>query len=206
MSKEVLLIRHAESEMNLTPHLICGRSNGTPISELGKEQAVALGYYLKSNDHMPSKVVSSPANRTLQTAEWSLSAMGLVDVKIETDCALQELDQGDWEGLPRDQIYTPEILDYVNGMNGAFRPPNGESPRDVARRMYVSLDSHVASLEENGSLHVYTHGFAIRSLVGHLDGWSHHKVVQSITENTSVTRLEYDKSFIVTDFARVPEL
>ena len=190
--------------MNLMPHLIGGRSNWAPISARGKEQAEALGLFLRKNDFIPAKVVSSPAERTMQTAEHSLATMGL-DVEVEIDDAIQELDQGDWEGLPREQIYTPELITCINDMNGTFRPPNGESPRDVARRMYAALETRVIEVEDGGSLHVYTHGFAIRSLVGQLSGWSHQQVVGSSTDNTSITRLEYDDGWTVTGFAEMPE-
>ena len=204
MSREVVLIRHAESEMNVQPGLIGGRSNWAPITERGREQAATLGLYLVRNELIPSKVISSPAIRTLQTAEHSLAAMGL-NRQVEVDDAVQELDQGDWEGKVRDEIYTSEIKDLMKAMNGNFRSPNGESPRDAARRMYASLSSHAETLEEDGAVHVYSHGFAIRSLVGMLNGWNHQEVLLATTDNTSLTRLKYDGHLAVTDFARMPE-
>lgn len=205
MSREILLIRHAESEMNLRPELIGGRSNWAPISERGRQQAITLGTYLLQNELIPTKVVSSPAIRTLQTAEHSLAAMGL-DMHVETEDAIQELDQGEWEGRLRAEMYTPDMSAHINAMNGAFRPPKGESPRDAARRMYASLSDRAASLDEGESMHVYSHGFAIRSLVGSLNGWNHQEVLSAKTDNTSITRLEYDGYLSVTDFARMPEL
>ena len=33
-------IRHAQSEMNLKTHLVCGRSNHSPLTEKGRQQAL----------------------------------------------------------------------------------------------------------------------------------------------------------------------
>lgn len=205
MSREILLIRHAQSKMNLRPELIGGRSNWAPISRRGKEQSETLGLFLLQNELIPSKVVSSPAVRTVQTAKRSLAAMGM-DMKIEIEDAIQEIDQGEWEGRLRAEMYTPDVSVHINAMNGAFRPPRGESPRDAARRMYASLSDHATRLDEGESVHVYSHGFAIRSLVGFLNGWNHQEVLCAKTDNTSITRLEYDGYLSVTDFARMPEL
>lgn len=203
MSVEVLLIRHAESEMNQQPHLIGGRSNWAELTDRGREQASVLGAYLKSENKIPDVVISSPAVRTQQTAELSLKAMGIARELIFED-QIQELDQGEWEGMLREKLYTPEVIAQINQMNGHFSAPGGESPHAVAQRMHDSLHKYVDSSEPDKLIHVYTHGFAIRILVGRLLDWPYQQSFNSVADNTSVTTLIYDGAWSVKDFARVP--
>lgn len=190
--------------MNQKAHLIGGRSDWALLTEHGEEQAARLGQCLARHGLKPDRVISSPAVRARQTAERALSTMGM-DLEIEIEDGFQELDQGKWEGLPRDQIYTPELIERIHTMQGNFRAPGGESPRDVARRMYASLEHHVVQQEMTGSVHIYTHGFAIRSLVGLMLDWPHRKVYETTTDNTSVTRLKYDSFWQVLDIGIKPE-
>lgn len=195
MGVEVVLIRHAESEMNLRPDLIGGQSNWAPLSAAGVGQAQTLGEYFVSKGEKPGKVVSSPAVRAKRTAELSLSAMGL-NPEISLDPALLELDQGEWEGLDRDAVYTPDVAMHINSMNGSFRAPGGESPYDAARRMYAAVDRHTDGVEpEDGPVFMFGHGFTFRAYVGLLImNWPYQQVLRSELHNTSITRLLYDGS------------
>lgn len=91
----VHFVRHAESEMNMTTDIVCGRSNGTPLTERGRAQAEAVVPTLLSNaDVWPIiGIISSPAIRTLATAAPLGRLLGLED-KIVVEPLLQELDQG----------------------------------------------------------------------------------------------------------------
>ena len=203
MSTEVCLIRHAESVMQLKSHLIGGRSNWAPITELGEQQSDFLGTYLGNEGMKPDRVLSSPAVRTRQTAERSLAAMGL-GLEIEIHDGLQEMDQGEWEGRLRDEMLTPDALERIVAMGKNARPPGGESMNDVGRRLYATLDEQVVRSEMDGVIHVYTHGVAIRSLVSLLYGWSRQQTFDAVTDNTSITTLNFDGHWELTEFARIP--
>ncbi|MCA9325311.1 histidine phosphatase family protein [Candidatus Saccharibacteria bacterium] len=207
MGVEVVLIRHAESAMNLRPDLIGGQSNWAPLSAAGEGQAQRLGEYFVSKGEKPSKVVSSPAIRAKRTAELSLSAMGL-DPELCLDPALLELDQGEWEGLDRATVYTPDVVAHIHSMNGSFRAPGGESPYDAARRMYAAVDRHTDGVEpEGGPVFLYGHGFTFRAYVGLLVmNWPYQQVIKSELQNTSITRLLYDGSTTeLVSFNETPE-
>lgn len=91
----VHFVRHAESEMNMATDIVCGRPNGTPLTERGRAQAEAVVPTLLSNaDVWPIiGIISSPAIRTLATAAPLGRLLGLED-KIVVEPLLQELDQG----------------------------------------------------------------------------------------------------------------
>ena len=58
---------------------------------------------------------------------------------------LLELSQGDWEGKTRSKIYTPKILSLMNKRNWDFSAPNGESQRDVEKRMLKWMNKAIVS-------------------------------------------------------------
>ncbi len=73
----LLLIRHAESEINLQPHLIVGQSNSSELTPLGRLQAAALGDELKRSGVVFDQVHTSTAKRAIDTAKLSLTQAGL---------------------------------------------------------------------------------------------------------------------------------
>lgn len=185
---ELYLIRHGESEMNTNAHLIGGRSNETPLTARGVEQARLLGKYFLENSIIPTHVFASPALRTLQTADNTLSAMN-IDIKPIVVDEIQEMDQGDYVGRLRTEVYTPDILLEIDKQGKDFKLPGGESMNDVGNRMlkWVELNVPISRGIEVERTFVFSHGVAIRTLAATLHDWSRAKTFESVTENTSFT-------------------
>lgn len=185
---ELYLIRHGESEMNTNAHLIGGRSNETPLTAKGVDQARLLGKYFLENSIMPTHVFSSPALRTLQTANNTLSAMN-IDIKPIVADEIQEMDQGDYVGRLRTEVYTPEVLLEIDRQGKDFKLPGGESMNDVGSRMlqWVERNVPVSRGTEVERTFVFGHGVAIRTLAATLHDWSRAKTFESVTGNTSFT-------------------
>lgn len=186
---ELYLIRHGESEMNTNTHLIGGRSNETPLTARGIEQARLLGKYFRENGIIPTHVFTSPALRTLQTADTTLSAMN-INIKPTIANEIQEMDQGDYVGRLRSEVYTPEVLLKIDKQGKNFKLPGGESMNDVGKRMlqWVELNVPVATAAEvEHTTFVFGHGIAIRTLAATLHDWSRAKTYEAVTENTSFT-------------------
>ena len=185
---DLYLIRHAETEMNKQPYLIGGRSNSTPLTKKGKEQATLLGRRLSI---IPiNEYYSSPAVRAIETARI---AHGTLDDVIKTPMLL-ELDEGDWEGKLRAEIYTPEVLAQINADNWNFTPPHGESQRTVEKRMMSFVnDNLVIRYLQNVSCCVFTHGMAIRCLLRGVMDFSPKITYKIELENTSITHLKYSE-------------
>lgn len=185
-------MRHGESLMNTQPHLIGGRANETPLTERGVEQARLLGRYLLAHDVLPTEVFASPAVRTLQTAKHALTEMGLAVEPTVAD-ELQEMDQGDFVGRHRAEVYTPEVLLEINRQGKDFKLSSGESMNDVGMRMLTWIQANVPTESQNGieRTFVFGHGMAIRSLVSVLESWSRLQTYESVTQNTSITLLSH---------------
>ncbi|KAH7438403.1 hypothetical protein KP509_04G013600 [Ceratopteris richardii] len=140
---DIYLIRHAESNMNTLPGLISGRSPSAMITPEGKRQARALGVFLLSHGVHFDAVFSSPLERCKQTAIVVCQEVNFSKENIEYADALMELSQGLWEGLRRSEIYSPELLNIITSSQPDFRPPGGESQRQVEFRMMEFMNNAV---------------------------------------------------------------
>ena len=72
----ITFARHAESELNLTPEFIVGRSNHARLTERGLYQASLLGAYFRENGIVFDAIYSSGAVRADQTAQGVIDAAG----------------------------------------------------------------------------------------------------------------------------------
>lgn len=164
---EIRFYRHAESEMNLSPHIIGGRSTETPLSKIGLAQALELGIKLRSEGYNPDIIISSPAIRCLKTAEISMGMIGreIEDIRINNE--IQELDQGIAEGGVRAEFYNPETLKILNSDNHNFKFEGGESQKEVEVRMLKVLEETREELEATGRQKavIFSHGMAMRCLL-----------------------------------------
>jgi len=77
---ELLLLRHGKSEwpLGVADHL-------RPLSRRGMRDAKRVGDYLRVNDLLPDLVISSPAERALDTAKRCVGAAGINVSAIQVD-------------------------------------------------------------------------------------------------------------------------
>lgn len=187
----LLLVRHGESETNAhAAHVVGGRSSWSELTERGKAQARALGRLwakVLEDDHL---VIASTAVRATQTARYALDAAGRPLTRLQTRPELEELDQGEWTGLPRVEVYTDHQRAAIDEDQWTFRPPGGESQADVFGRVSRLLAGDV--LEPGRCAWVVCHGVVITSL---LAGWlelDRQTAWRIHIANASVTELRYD--------------
>jgi phosphohistidine phosphatase len=83
MSRELLLLRHGKAAK-----LHDGSDRTRPLKDKGKRGAQRMGIYLAQQDLVPELVISSPAERALNTAEKCCKTMGLYAGDIITDTRL----------------------------------------------------------------------------------------------------------------------
>jgi broad specificity phosphatase PhoE len=183
-------VRHGESEMNMRPDLVGGRSNHVNLTERGIRQAKAFGKWLESSSLRPDVVYFSPAIRTIQTMDYSLEAAGLDGIECIADPRIQELGQGVNEGVLRDVAYPQEILDQIEEETFDFKFEGGESINMVMERK-LDFIKDVAVHHPNKTVLVYGHGFAIRSLATAINKLSHYDAVKGLkTPNLSLSHFE----------------
>jgi len=126
----ILLARHGQTEAN-RDGLLVGRID-PPLTALGVEQADRLGAALASSGAV--RVVASPLARTRATAVAIAGPLGL---EVEVDDRLVEMDYGAWDGMPLAEIPIETWRSWRTDPD--FRPPEGESLRDVSRRVGAAM-------------------------------------------------------------------
>jgi broad specificity phosphatase PhoE len=159
-STRLVLCRHAEPDGAFR-----GRCYGrldVSLSPRGLRQANALAERLAS---LPLVAVySSPARRARETADAVASAHGLASIEHS---ALQELDFGDLEGLPYEEIAArhPELYAAWMGEPTRVRFPGGESYSELRARVLGAL-AELLERHRGEAFAAVSHGGPIRAVLG----------------------------------------
>lgn len=108
--------------------------------------------------------ISSPLARAVETARH------LAGVAPRVEPALVEMDWGAWEGYRLAELRARFASEFAqNEQRGLdFRPPGGESPRDVTRRVTHWLE---AAWQRGRPAVVVTHNGVLRALLALATGW-----------------------------------
>jgi probable phosphoglycerate mutase len=137
----IYFVRHGETDFNIA-HRLQGRYE-TSINARGRQQARHCAGVLsdlfardrrEAADHA---YVASPLRRARETMEIVRAALGLEAAGYAVDERLLEISYGEWEGLTLPEISArdPKRLAAREQDKWGFRPPGGESYRDVAARV-----------------------------------------------------------------------
>ena len=102
---------------------------------------------------------ASPLRRAVETARL----IGASSLRLEP--RLMEGHYGEWTGLRREEVET-----RTQGNGWDWRPPGGESPRDVLARVRAWLEE-VAAEDGPETLIAVTHRGVIRALLAATVGW-----------------------------------
>jgi len=179
----IYLLRHGQ-----TPYNAERRMQGhidTPLTELGRRQAAAMGALLRTLIPDPAgwRIVSSPLSRARQTAQAVSDALGL---PVETDPRLMEITVGAWEGRLLDEV-AAEHPEVFAGREWFFHGPGGETFEQMADR----LGSWLAELppEPERRVIAVSHGVAGRILRGLYAGLNRHDTMWQDVPQDAVYRL-----------------
>lgn len=194
-----LFIRHGEAESNLKPELIVGRSPDATLSDRGREQARALGRRLKNERTKVHHMYSSSLPRAIQTSEDICNEMDLPGDQIVQVEDLVEFSQGQWEGKPREQVYTHQNLNQMNTKGYLFVPPGGESQRMVERRAShwledtILYDPDTLASEEPVTIAVVAHGIVLKCIFHYVMGFNDRLIYRIQLDNCSLSRFTFKK-------------
>lgn len=193
----LVLVRHGESVGNLADRAaresgagrleLEDRDADVALSDLGREQAAALGRHLGElpESDRPTAVVSSPYLRAADTAQRALDEAGL-GLPLARDERLRERELGIFDGLTGTGIraeFATEATRREHLGKFYYRPPTGESWCDVALRVRSFLRD-VRSLPETERLWVFTHQAVISCFRYVLEGMDEQTVLDLDREVT----------------------
>lgn len=167
VTTRVVLIRHGETDWN-RDRRIQGQTD-TPLSALGRRQALAIGQRLKRERF--TAIYASDLQRAWDTAQ----AIGQATLAERSDAPqpvadrrLREMDFGEWEGKTSAEIAAshPEAHARSKHRDADFRIPGGESFRDLYERTVDAVTSLVDA-HPGGTLCVVAHGGILDMMYRH---------------------------------------
>ncbi len=145
------IVRHGESAGNVArDHAesnsldridLAHRDVDVPLSDDGRDQARALGRWMRGLDEPPTALWTSPYVRAADTARIALETAGL-ELPMVLDERLREREFGVLDGLTRQGITSlyPEESERRRRIGKFYhRPPGGESWSDVLLRLRAAL-------------------------------------------------------------------
>lgn len=165
------VMRHGRTEAN-AGGLLLGRADPA-LDETGRAQAATLASIVP----FPSLVVSSPLQRCRETA-------ATFGAPVEIDERWIELDYGDWDQTPIASVPPAAWARWRADLD--FRPPGGESLRELGTRVRAACDD-LAARARDGEVVVVTHvspykaALAWALQVGDEISWRLHVVPASVS-------------------------
>ena len=166
--RTIYLIRHGKPEFPDERKYCIGQTD-LLLSEEGRAQIQALGE--KFAGHRIETIYSSPLKRCWESALILRDALDK-SIPIEVVDGLAEINMGKWDGLSFDEIRERFPEEYA--ARGAdmyrFRPPQGESFADCAKRAEKTWDKLRA--ESRGDILIIGHAGWFRTLIC---GWEKRK-------------------------------
>ncbi|TCJ41320.1 histidine phosphatase family protein [Parafrankia sp. BMG5.11] len=176
---QLIIVRHGQSAGNVARDVaheaeadriaLHNRDADVPLSDLGREQATALGHWFAGMpaDERPEVLLSSPYLRALQTGEHFRAAGGThAHEPICFDERLREKEFGVLDGLTTMGIANvfPDQAEFRRLLGKFYhRPPGGESWCDVILRLRSVLDT--ISLHYRGQrVMIFTHQVVVLCL------------------------------------------
>jgi len=173
----LIIVRHGRTEANASGRLL-GRLD-IPLDELGQRQAAQLAASLLATTDRIDRVVSSPLQRTRQTA----AGLGL---PVDVDERFVEVDYGEYDGRPLADI-PPEL--WVKWRSDSdFTPPGGESLATLQRRVSAALDD-LADAARTETIVVVTHVSPIKASVAWALGVGDEVTWRLFVQPASITRI-----------------
>lgn len=154
MTMNIFIVRHGESEMNVSTDISNHADYNTPLTKRGEEQAFESGKFLDEYmwthklSYENTLVFISPYQRAQNTFKEMNKSLKINSRNIQTEDLIIEQSYGLFHGvidrskLP--ELYPQEYVQYQTAIksNGAFFTPRpyGESPFDVVKRANIFLN------------------------------------------------------------------
>ncbi|MBP1466658.1 histidine phosphatase family protein [Candidatus Chloroploca sp. M-50] len=167
MSTTILLIRHGETDWNMT-----GRWQGhtdVPLNAIGLQQAELVASRLAQEGRRFDAIYSSDLARAYETARAIGAA---VKVAVQLLPSLREIDLGTWSGLTYEEIKTkfPDEIALLD--QNIDIPRGGGESLGALRTRVVETVTALGHHHQGQTLALVTHGGCIRMLLAHADNYA----------------------------------
>lgn len=174
----IYLMRHGQTYFNVW-HKKQGWTD-SPLTKQGIDQARNVGQYFSDQDLKFDKAYASTSERACDTLELvTQNKMSYQRIK-----GLKEWNFGSFEAQD-------ERLDPPQPYGDFFVKYGGESQKDLAERMYMTISSLMSCCKESDNVLIVSHGGAIANFMRRTGfDWKNFRANYKFT-NCSVLRIEY---------------
>ena len=179
MSASLVLVRHGQSEWN-EKNLFTGWKD-PGLTAKGVEEAKSAGIQLRTEGFQFDVMFTSDLLRAQKTGEIILKELGVTNLPVVKNQALNERDYGDLSGLNKDEAREKWGDEQVHIWRRSFDtpPPGGESLKSTAERVLPYFKKEILpQLLEGKNILIAAHGNSLRSLVMELDQLTKEQVVK----------------------------
>ena len=179
MSASLVLVRHGQSEWN-EKNLFTGWKD-PGLTAKGVEEAKSAGIQLRTEGFQFDVMFTSDLLRAQKTGEIILKELGVTNLPVIKNQALNERDYGDLSGLNKDEAREKWGDEQVHIWRRSFDtpPPGGESLKGTAERVLPYFKKEILpQLLEGKNILITAHGNSLRSLVMELDQLTKEQVVK----------------------------
>ena len=197
------LVRHGETEWNRLKKFQ-GQLN-SDLTDIGIEQAKALGKYLEKENIDFDFVYSSPQERAYNTAKLIKE-----DFQIITDSRLMEMAFGKWEGMDVELIKEESAENFHNFFNSSdkynHKPHEAESFESLEIRVREFLDE-IKEKYKGKNVLVVSHGVTLKVFVKIIKNQNLKEFSESGgIFNTSLSLISYDKKWDIKYLSKLDHL
>jgi len=182
------LVRHGQTDWNLTGRWQGQAAHAPELNDAGRAQALAIRDQLKNVRF--TAMYCSDLLRSRQTAELIAEPFGL---PVNLEPRLREINLGVWEGMLSDDIqaqFPQELLMRAQDPLHA-RAPQGESPLEVATRVYAALDE-IAAKHPGETVLIIGHGVSLAVIICRVEGIPPEYVYKCVPDNAKPHRVEWE--------------
>lgn len=162
---QIIFVRHGQTahnkEKRMQGHL------DAPLDETGRAQAQGLARHLRALGVQNPSIHASDLRRAYATAEAIQAEVGGT---LTPHRDLREIHMGDWEDCLYADIHASHPDEYTRFWQGDpdCRPPSGETPAEVARRVLAQVQRLWPQRGE--TVLIVSHGIAITGVLCELLG------------------------------------
>ena len=169
---KLVLLRHGQSQWNLE-NKFTGWTD-VPLTKKGINEAKNAGNLIKKNNIKFDKIFSSVLERANKTAEIAINQTNSEDLYednklvYEKNKNLNERDYGDLVGLNKNETAEKFGKEQVHIWRRSYDipPPNGESLKDVVRRVSPYFEKEIEPLLNEGkNILIVAHGNSLRAIM-----------------------------------------
>jgi probable phosphomutase (TIGR03848 family) len=183
----VILVRHGRTPAN-AQGILAGWTPGVHLDDQGVAQAEAAAERLRPLSL--STIVSSPLERTVQTAE-AINRRQRRAPGIALDDRLGECRYGEWTNRPLAELAKSPLWRTVQERPSAVTFPEGESLPQMQARALAAVHEWNARLGDRATYAIVSHGDVIKAILADALGTHLDQFQRIVVDPASVSVIRY---------------